>query len=58
MALNHFPAMLLFALIVSVAFAFMLKVTARERVIYALRSFSYFVLLSLLVGWVMYVFQR
>ncbi len=58
MTLSHFPAMLLFALIISVAFAFMLKSTARERIRYALRSFFYFVLISVLAGWVMFFFQR
>ncbi len=56
--LTHFPALLLFALIVSVAFAFMLKATARERFRYTLRSFFYFVLISMLAGWVMFFFQR
>ena len=56
--LNHFPALLLFAAVVSAAFAFMLKTTARERARYFVRSFSYFVLVSLLAGWVMFVFQR
>lgn len=57
MTLSHFPALLLFALIVSVAFAFMLKATARERIRYTLRSFFYFVLVSLLAGWLMFYFQ-
>jgi len=56
--LPHFPALLTFALLVSVAFAFMLKATARERVRYIVRSFVYFVLVSLLAGWVMFIFQR
>ena len=58
LTLSHFSALLLFALIVSVAFAFMLKATARERLRYTLRSFSYFLLVSLLAGWLMFVFQR
>ena len=58
LTLNHFYALLLFALIVSVAFAFMLKATAGERFRYALRSFSYFLLVSLLAGWLMFAFQR
>ena len=56
--LNHFPALLVFAAVVSAAFAFMLKTTLRDRVRYFLRSFGYFVLVSLLAGWVMFVFQR
>jgi len=58
LTLQHFPALLLFAFVVSVAFAFMLKATARERVRYTIRSFTYFVLVSLLAGWVMFLFQR
>jgi hypothetical protein len=56
--LSHFPALLLFALVVSVAFAFMLKSTARERLRYAARSLFYFVLVSLVAGWLMFIFQR
>jgi hypothetical protein len=56
--LSHFPALLLFALVVSVAFAFMLKSTARERLRYAARALFYFVLVSLVAGWLMFIFQR
>lgn len=58
LTLSHFPALLLFAFVVSVAFAFMLKANARERLRYSLRSFFYFLLVSLLAGWLMFVFQR
>ena len=58
LTLHHFPALLLFALVVSVAFAFMLKTTPRERLSYTLRSFAYFVLVSLLASWLMLAFQR
>ena len=56
--LRHFPALLLFAFVVSGAFAFMMKSTARERLRYTARSFFYFVFVSLVAGWLMFIFQR
>jgi len=57
-SLSHFPAMLLFALIISVAFAFLTKNTTRERVKYAGWAFLTFVLVALAIGWLMFPFPR
>lgn len=56
--LPHFSALLLFALVVSTAFAFMLKSKPRERLLYTARSVFYFVFVSLVAGWLMFIFQR
>ena len=58
MNLSHFPAMLLFALIISLAFAFLTKHTAKERLTYAAWAFLMFVLIAIAIGWVMYPFPR
>ncbi len=56
MAIPHFPAMLLFAFLASVVFAVLGKDTTRDRVLYGLKSFSLFVGIALLLGWIMYPF--
>ena len=58
MQLNHFQAMLLFAVIISIAFAFLTKQTARDRLKYALWAFLAFVLVAVALGWIMYPFPR
>jgi len=58
MQLSHFPAMLLFAAVVSVAFALLTKTTTRERLRYALFAFLTFVAVAIVVGWLMYPFPR
>lgn len=58
MSLGHFSALLLFAVIVSLAFAFLTKETPRDRLLYAVRSFLLFVLAAVLIGWMMYPFPR
>ena len=58
MNVSHFPALLLFALIISVAFALLTKETAKERLWYAVRSFLLFLLAAVLIGWLMYPFPR
>jgi uncharacterized membrane protein len=50
--------MLLFAGIISVAFAFLSRQTTRERIRYAGLAFLAFVGVALAIGWVMYFFQR
>lgn len=57
-ALTHFESLLLFALVISVAFAFLGKQTARERLRYALLAFLTFVLVAVAIGWLMYPFPR
>jgi hypothetical protein len=56
--LTHFQALLLFALIISVAFAFLSKQTPRARLLYALWAFLAFVAAAVLLGWLMYPFPR
>jgi Kef-type K+ transport system membrane component KefB len=58
MRLNHFGDLLVFALLVSVALAFLSKRTARERFTYTIYAFLAFVLVAIALGWVMYPFSR
>lgn len=58
MKFTHFDALLLFALIISIAFAFLTKQTARDRLKYALWAFLAFVLVAVTLGWIMYPFPR
>jgi hypothetical protein len=55
---THFEAMLLFALLVSVALAFLTKRTAGERARYTLRSLAWFIVASLAIAWLMYPLSR
>ena len=50
----HFLYLVAFALFVSVAFAVFANGTTRERVIYGLKSFAQFVVVSLVLAWVLY----
>ncbi len=58
MQLTHWQAMVLFALVVSIAFAFLSRETLRERLRYAAWSFLIFLAIGIGLGWVMYWFQR
>lgn len=58
MRLNHFQAMLLFAFVISLAFAFLAKHKTGERVRYALWAFLAFLLIAVAVGWLMYPLSR
>lgn len=58
MKFTHFEALLLFALVISVAFAFLGKQTRCERVKYAIWAFFAFVLVAMAIGWMMYPFPR
>ena len=58
MSLTHFDALLLFAVVISIAFAFLTKQTTRDRLKYALWAFLAFVLVAVVLGWVMYPFPR
>jgi cytochrome bd-type quinol oxidase subunit 2 len=57
-ALNHFQAMLVFAFVVSVAFAFLSKRALSERAKYVLWAFLAFLLVAIGLGWIMYPFSR
>ena len=58
MNLDHFQAMLLFAFVVSVAFAFLTKRKLNERVRYALWALLSFLLVAVAIGWLMYPLSR
>ena len=53
---NHFNLLLIFSALVSLVFTFIAKYGTKERVKYFLYLFGSFVLLSILVGWLMYPF--
>lgn len=54
--MTHFLAMILFSLLVSVAFAVLSAEhhTTAERVKYGLKVFGYFVGIGFLIAWVLY----
>jgi heme A synthase len=56
--LNHFQAMVIFALAVSLAFAFLSKNRMDERIRYALWAFLAFLVVAIGLGWLMYPFSR
>lgn len=58
MRLTHFQALLLFALVISVAFAFLSKQSPRDRLKYAIGSFLAFLLVALGIAWLMFPFPR
>ena len=55
---NHFQAMVIFALAVSVAFALLSKQRNGERVVYFLWAFLGFMAVAIGIGWLMYPFSR
>ena len=50
----HFLYLVAFALFVSTAFAVFSNGTPRERVLYGLKNFIQFVLVSLVLAWILY----
>jgi hypothetical protein len=56
--LSHLQAMLLFSLVISVAFGFLSRRQPIERVKYIAWSFFLFLLIGLGIGWAMYPFSR
>lgn len=56
--ISHFPALLIFALLASVALACLTQRTAVERVKYAAWSLFLFVAIAVGIAWVMYPFSR
>lgn len=50
----HFIYLVLFALFVSVAFGVFSDGTNRERILYGLKTFAQFVIISLVLAWVLY----
>ncbi|HSB17179.1 MAG TPA: hypothetical protein VLE22_22200 [Bryobacteraceae bacterium] len=51
--LSHFEAALLFAFFTSIVLGVVTKKTDRERLMYGLKSFGYFLLALLSIGWLM-----
>jgi hypothetical protein len=56
--LNHFATMLLFALLISVAFAALGQRRGLERFRYAVWCFALFVVVGVGIAWLMYPFSR
>jgi NhaP-type Na+/H+ or K+/H+ antiporter len=56
--LSHLQAMVLFALIISVAFGFLSRRRPIDRVKYIAWSLFLFLLVGVTIGWAMYPFTR
>ena len=56
--LNHFATMLLFALLISVAFAALGQRRGLERFRYAVWCFALFMVVGVGIAWLMYPFSR
>jgi len=56
--LTHFESMVLFALIISLAFGTLGRRRPAERLKYATWSFFLFVVIGIAIGWLMYPFSR
>lgn len=57
-SLTHFEAMLFFAVVVSITFAFLSKRGLTERFKYSLWAFLAFLLVAIGIGWLMYPFSQ
>lgn len=56
--INHFQTMVIFALAVSLAFAFLSKQGMSERIRYTIWAFLAFLVVAIGIGWLMYPFSR
>jgi len=56
--LRHLQSMLLFALLISIAFGFLSRRQLIERVKYIVWSLLLFLLIGVGIGWAMYPFSR
>jgi NhaP-type Na+/H+ or K+/H+ antiporter len=56
--LSHLQAMVLFALVISVAFGFLSRRRPIDRVKYIVWSLFLFLLVGVTIGWAMYPFTR
>ena len=56
--LSHLQAMLLFALVISIAFGFLSRRKPVDRVKYIVWSLFLFLLVGVSIGWAMYPFSR
>jgi hypothetical protein len=52
--MNHFVYLFAFALFVSVAFGVFVNGTPKERIIYGIKTFAQFVIISLVLAWIFY----
>jgi uncharacterized membrane protein len=50
----HFIYLTAFAFFISVAFGVFADGTNRERIIYAVKSFAQFMIISVALGWILY----
>jgi hypothetical protein len=50
----HFIYLVAFALFISIAFGAFAEGTSRERILYGVKSFAQFVLISLVLAWILY----
>jgi NhaP-type Na+/H+ or K+/H+ antiporter len=57
-ALTHFQALVLFALVISVAFGFLGRRRPKDRVKYILWSLFLFLVVGIGIGWAMFPFSR
>jgi hypothetical protein len=55
---SHFAAMLIFALLVSVALGCLVRHSTVERIRYAIWSFALFVIVGVGFAWLMFPFSR
>ncbi|MGC2330061.1 MAG: hypothetical protein WA581_01285 [Candidatus Acidiferrales bacterium] len=56
--LSHFPAMVIFALLVSIGLAALGSHSTAQRIKYALWSFVLFLAIGVGLAWLMYPFSR
>ena len=56
--LSHFPAMLIFALLISVSFGFLSRRRPLDRLKYILWSLFLFLFIGITIAWAMYPFSR
>lgn len=56
--LDHFQSMTLFALLISIAFGFLSRRNASDRVKYIFWSLILFLLIGVGIGWAMYPFTK
>jgi TRAP-type mannitol/chloroaromatic compound transport system permease small subunit len=52
--MNHFVYLFAFAIFVSIAFSIFANGTNRERIIYGIKIFAQFVVISLVLAWIFY----
>jgi hypothetical protein len=56
--MTHFQSMVIFALAVSAAFAFLSKAEMDDRIRYAVWAFLAFLAVAIGIGWLTYPFSR